>query len=121
MMAGNQLMKDSRARERRIVAAHAHHLLLVRHRVGRIRNENGFAAKEEWANELPFRRHHLHAPGVAGELRDSHQVVIVNELDRFYGEVANQFRSPTRLDFCILASRVSTSPLPAIGAPTTRA
>src|SRR5262245_33641555 len=38
MMPRNQFMKYRGARKMNVVAAHAHELLLVRHRVGRIRN-----------------------------------------------------------------------------------
>ena len=82
-------MKDGSARERWIVTAHAHHLLLMRHGVSGIRNLNCFPAEKEWADELTLRRHHLHAPRVAGELRHGDQIVIVDELDGFDREVAN--------------------------------
>src|ERR1041385_34738 len=68
VVSRNQLMKDRGARERRIVAAHAHHLLFMSHGVGGIGNQNVFAAEEERTDELSFGRHHLHAPGVAREM-----------------------------------------------------
>src|SRR5438105_12779927 len=102
MMARNQFMKDSCAREMRIVTAHAHHLLLVRHGVSWIRNENCFAAEEERTYELALGRHHFHAPGVASELGHRHEIVIVDELDGFEREVANHLGLFARLDVRVL-------------------
>src|ERR1051325_12045301 len=47
VMPRNELVMDGRAREIDVVAAHAHHLLLVRHRVGWKRHQYGFAAEKE--------------------------------------------------------------------------
>src|SRR5215471_16073922 len=102
MMAGNQFMKDGGARKRRIVAAHAHHLLFMRHGVGRVRHENGFTAQKERADELSIRRHHLHAPRVTRKLRHGHQVVIVDELYGFLSEGANKFRLFAGFDVGVL-------------------
>src|SRR6266545_5350103 len=62
VMAWNQFVMHGRAREMRVVAAHAHHLLLVRHSVGGIGNLDHFPAQEEGADKLAFGRHHLHPP-----------------------------------------------------------
>ena len=59
---------------------------------------NRLATKKERTNQLALRRHHLHPPGVAGQLRDGHQVVIVNELDRFQRQFAYQVGLLARLD-----------------------
>src|SRR5437762_3043316 len=67
MMAGYQFVKDGRPREGRIVTAHAHHFLFVRHGVGRIRNQNCLATEEERADQLAFRGQHLHEPRFAAD------------------------------------------------------
>src|SRR5437588_11534405 len=95
-------MKDGRERKVYVVAAHAHHLLLVGDGVGGKGNQDRFAAEKEWTDELALRRHHLHPPGVARELRHSYQIVIVDELDGFQREVANHLRLLARLDVMIL-------------------
>src|SRR5437868_15122599 len=48
VMTGNQFMKDGGAREVNVVPTHAHHLLLVRHCVRRKRDQDCFAAENEW-------------------------------------------------------------------------
>ena len=49
-MAGIELVKHRRAREVDVVAAHAHHLVVVIHRVGRERHLDHLAAEEERAD-----------------------------------------------------------------------
>src|SRR5438552_15340890 len=76
VMTRNQFVKYGGPREMNVVAAHAHHLLLVAHSIGRVRNADCLAAREEWIYELSFRRHHLHAPTLARERRHCHEVVL---------------------------------------------
>ena len=47
MVPGDQLMVHRRHAEVRIVPAHAHQLVVVRHRIGRVRDLNDLAAEEE--------------------------------------------------------------------------
>src|SRR5437867_7004689 len=61
VMARDQLVKDCSTREVAVVAAHAHHLLFLRHRVGREGNQDCFTTKKEWADELALGIHHLHS------------------------------------------------------------
>src|SRR5437588_230157 len=111
MVARNQLVKNSGPREVYVVAAHAHHLLFVRHRVCRKRHQDGFAAEKERADQLSLRSHHLHAPGVTRELRHRDQIVIVYELDRFQRQIANHLRLLTGLDVQILYVLQSLLPI----------
>src|SRR5260370_23519228 len=53
VMTRDKLVKDRSAREVNIVAAHAHHLLFVRHRVRRKRNQNRFATEKERTPQSP--------------------------------------------------------------------
>src|SRR6185503_19046376 len=82
----------SSAREVDVVAAHAHHLLLVGHRVGGEGNLNYFTAEEERAHKLSFWSHHLHPPALAREFRDRYEVVVFDKLDGFEREIANHLR-----------------------------
>ena len=114
VMTGNQFMKHRGTRKVYVVAAHAHHFLFMRHRIRGEGNEDRFAAEEEWTNELPFRRHHLHAPGVARELWDGHEIVIVDELDCFQRQIADHLGLLTRFDVMVLHVLESFLPIIAI-------
>src|SRR5437773_7736344 len=89
MMTRYELVEYSRARKMHVVAAHAHHFLLVTHAVRGEGNLYHFTPEKERAYKLSFGRHHLHAPRVASKLRYGHQIVIVNELDCFDCEIAD--------------------------------
>src|SRR5262249_3426912 len=81
VMTGNQLMKNGGPREMNVVAAHAHHLLLVTHGAGGIRNQDRFAAKEERTHQLSLWTHHLHPPALASERRHCNEVVLIDVID----------------------------------------
>src|ERR687891_616761 len=89
MMTRNQLVMDSSAREVDVVAAHAHHLLLVGHRVRWEGDLNHFSAEEERTHELSLRTQHLHAPTFTRELGYSYQITVFDKLDRLEREIAN--------------------------------
>ena len=93
---------DSRAREMDVVAAHAHHLLLVGHRVGREGDLNHFSAEEERAHELTLRTQHLHAPAFASQVGNSHEIIVFDKLDSLECEVANHFRLLAGFDIKVL-------------------
>src|ERR1044071_1412991 len=86
VMSGDELVMDRGAREIDVVAAHAHHLLLVRQPVGRKRDQNRFAAEKERTDELSFRRHHFHPPRFFREFGHGYEIVIFDKLDRFESE-----------------------------------
>src|SRR5437879_5387386 len=92
VMTRNQFVKYGGPREMNVVAAHAHHFLLVAHSIGRVRNADRLAASEEWIHELAFGRHHLHAPTFARERRHSYKLVLLDVFDRLESQIADQFR-----------------------------
>src|ERR1044071_3168646 len=89
VMTGNQFMMNSGACKIDIVAAHAHHLLFVGHRVGGEGNQNHFSAQKERTDKLSLRRHHLDSPRLFCEFRNGDEVVVFDKLDRFEREIAN--------------------------------
>ena len=102
MMAGNQFVMRDGTGKMRIIAAQAHHLLLVRHTAGRIRDEDRFAAEKKRCDKLAFGRHHLHPPRFLGQFRNGHEVVLFHVLDRFAGLIADQRRLLAGLDIFLL-------------------
>src|SRR6476646_5713852 len=102
MVPGIQLVKDSRVREMRIVAAKAHHLVFFRHLVGRIRNENLLAAEEEWSNALTSWTHHLHVPVFFRKLWYRHPVMLRKEIFGLSREVADEIGLLAGLDVGLL-------------------
>src|SRR5215510_6499596 len=87
VMARDQFVMHGRAREVGVVATHAHHLLLVRHRVGWIGYLDHLAAQEERADQLSFGRHHLHPPRLASQWRHRDQIVLLDEVNRLIRQV----------------------------------
>ena len=87
-----------RAREVDVVAAHAHQLVLVGHRVGGERHADHLAAEEERAHLLPLGRHHLHPPDFLGERRHGDQVVLLDVVLGLARQIANQVGLLARLD-----------------------
>ena len=70
----------------RRVAAHAHHLVAVRHRRVRVRNARRFAAREKRVTQLPLRRLHHQSPHFA---RQGRQRNVIHVFDERFGKVAN--------------------------------
>ena len=102
VMARDQLVMRHGMREMRVVAAHAHHFLLVRHGRGRVGNEDRLAAEKERADELALGRHHLHPPRIAGQRRDGNEFVLLDILDRLARLVADQLGLFAGLDIFLL-------------------
>ncbi len=102
VMAGNEFVMGHGACKMRVIAAHRHQLLLVRHAIGRVTNEYRLAAQKEGRHQLPFGRHHLHSPTVASDLRHGHEVVLLDVFDRLIGQPLDQLGLTPRLDECLL-------------------
>src|SRR5213080_431148 len=92
VMTRNQFVKYGGPREMNVVAAHAHHFLLVAHSIGRVRDADRLAAGEEWIHELAFRRHHLHAPTFARERRHRYEVTLLDVINRLECQITDQLR-----------------------------
>src|SRR5687767_2266153 len=103
-----------RSREMTIVATHAHHFLLVRHRARGKRYLNDFAAEEERTDELPLWSHHLHSPGILSELRNGYQIVVFDKPGCFERQFANHLRLFAGLDIKVLHVLKSFLPVIAI-------
>ena len=86
----------------RVVAAHAHHLFVVRHVGRRIRDENLLAAEEEGRDLLALGREHFHAPIFLGERRNRDPVVRVEVRLGLTRQIANHFDLLARLDVGVL-------------------
>src|SRR5215813_565240 len=102
MMAGDEFVKNCGASKVNIVTSHAHHFLLVGHRVSRERYLNYLTTEKERTHELTLRSHHLHPPGVSCQIGNSDKIVIVDELDRFDGQISNQRWLLSRFDVLCL-------------------
>ncbi len=72
------------------------------HAVGGIGDADHFATGEEGVDPLALRRHHLHAPGVARQGGNRHQVPLLEVLDGLHGLVDNQGRLVARRHVLIL-------------------
>ena len=91
-MTGNELMVYGSAGEVRIVAAHAHQLIVFFHGIGGVGDAEHFATGKEWIDELALGCHHDHPPGLFCHGWNGDQVIFFEEVDRFVIELHDRFR-----------------------------
>ena len=90
VVAGDQLVVHGGAREVDVVAAHAHQLVVVIHRVGGEGDADHLAAGEERVHLLALGRHHLHPPDFLRERRDGDEVVLLDVVFGLARQIADQ-------------------------------
>ena len=102
LVPGHELVVHRRAREVAVVAAQAHQLVGVLHRVGRERDLDHLAAEEERRGLLLLGREHLEPPHLLRERRDRDQPARLDEVHRLERQRAHELGLLARRDEVLL-------------------